>query len=86
MKQEKEALTIADIESMLPDILREHDFDFPAELLPVQFNEANIAALYEQSKKIMGMVIKYKKLMMMYNCALKQIRTKFEILGLRKNR
>lgn len=59
----------------------EQDFEFPTELVTTQLNEANINVLYDQSKKIMSTIIQYKELMMMYNCALKQIRTKFEILN-----
>lgn len=69
------------IDTLLFDMYNEQDFEFPSELLPVQFDEANIATIYDQSKKIMSMMVEYKELMMMYNCALKQIRTKFEVLN-----
>lgn len=81
MKKENSLITADYLEAILPDILRNQDFEFPTELLPVEINETNISALYDQSKKIMNMIIEYKELMMMYNCALKQIRTKFEILN-----
>ncbi|MBO5109421.1 MAG: GTP pyrophosphokinase family protein [Clostridia bacterium] len=36
--------------------------------------------MYEHSKKMLGSMIKYKELMMMYTCAMKEIKTKFEVL------
>lgn len=34
-----------------------------------------------QTKKMMGTVVEYKELMMMYACAIKEVRTKFEVLN-----
>lgn len=69
------------LEILLSDMTSEQDFELPNELMPIQLNNASINALYGQSLKIMNTIVDYKELMMMYNCALKQIRTKFEILN-----
>lgn len=40
-----------------------------------------ISALYSQTKQIMGRMIDYKEYRMIYACAMKEIKTKFEILN-----
>ena len=49
-----------------------------------------ISALYSQTKQIMGRMVDYKEYRMIYACAMKEIKTKFEILntefGLQYNR
>ena len=37
--------------------------------------------MWDQSKKILGSMIEFKELMMMYKCAIKEIKTKFEVLN-----
>lgn len=37
--------------------------------------------MFHHTKKLMGTVVGYKELMMMYACAMKEIRTKFEVLN-----
>lgn len=52
--------------------------------LPTGLNTLTDAAMdmmYDQTKKIMGTMVAYKELMMMYTCAMKEIRTKFEVLN-----
>lgn len=38
-------------------------------------------ALYDRTKKIMWSAVRYKEMRMMYACALKEIRTKFDVLN-----
>ena len=38
-------------------------------------------ALYHQTKKMMGRMVDYKELRMIYACAMKEIKTKFDILN-----
>ena len=38
-------------------------------------------ALYHQTKKLMGKMVDYKELRMIYACAIKEIKTKFDILN-----
>ena len=38
-------------------------------------------ALYHQTKKMMGKIVDYKELRMIYACAMKEIKTKFDILN-----
>lgn len=43
--------------------------------------DAPAEAVYDQTKKLMSTVVDYKELMMMYGCAIKEIKTKFEVLN-----
>lgn len=43
--------------------------------------DAAANAVFNRTKQLVGTVIEYKELMMMYSCAMKEIRTKFEILN-----
>lgn len=54
-------------------------FDIGADLLVM--DDKNIQNLYNQSKKMVDEIVAFKELMMMYSCAIKEIRTKFEILS-----
>lgn len=53
--------------------------ELPAELM--RDNEELAVAAMMQTKRIMSEVIDYKELMMMYTCAIKEIRTKFDVLN-----
>ena len=66
------------IEPLLFDESIDQDISFPQEFLPIL--KENGPLLYNQSKKVLSLISKYKEIMMMYNCALKEIRTRFEIL------
>ncbi len=44
-------------------------------------SSAAMNVLYNQTKKIMGRMVDYKELRMIYSCAMKEIKTKFEILN-----
>lgn len=41
----------------------------------------DIAFVSNQTKKMVGTIVEYRELMMMYTCAIKEIRTKFEVLN-----
>lgn len=43
--------------------------------------DAAISAMFDQTKRVMGSMVDYKDLMMMYTCAMKEIQTKFEVLS-----
>lgn len=43
--------------------------------------EASFNRIVHQTRRAMGTLVDYKELMMRYNCALKEIRTKFEVLN-----
>ena len=68
MKKEKDILFDDSDEIMLPSTLAA----IPSGLMN---------ALYHQTKKIMGRMVDYKELRMIYACAMKEIKTKFEILN-----
>lgn len=38
--------------------------------------------LYDQARHLMGVIVDYKELMMMYACAMKEIQTKFDVLNM----
>lgn len=42
-------------------------------------NAVNV--MYDQTRRLMGTIVEYKELMMMYGCAMKEVQTKFEILN-----
>lgn len=63
-------------ETLFSNMSGEQSFDFPIELI----ENADINDLYTESKEILSQLIEYKELMMMYDCAIKKVRTKFEIL------
>ena len=44
-------------------------------------SNAAMNALYRQTKKMMGRIVDYKELRMLYACAMKEIKTKFDILN-----
>jgi len=50
-----------------------------AGLATMQDSLAN--AVFDQSKKMIGNMVEYKELMMMYNCAMKTVKTKFDVLN-----
>ena len=51
----------------------------PTALAAISNSAMNV--LYHQTKKIMGRMVDYKELRMIYACAMKEIKTKFEILN-----
>ena len=58
--------------------------DFDEVLLPTALatmSDAAMDLLYHQTKKIMGRIVDYKELRMIYACAMKEIKTKFDILN-----
>ena len=50
----------------------------PAELAPLADAADQMLA---QTRRIMGTVVEYKELMMRYACAMKEMRTKFDVLN-----
>lgn len=43
--------------------------------------DAAFSAMFDQTKRVMGSMVDYKDLMMMYTCAMKEVQTKFEVLS-----
>jgi len=43
-------------------------------------DDAIISTMWDQSKEILDFMIEFKELMMMYKCAIKEVKTKFEVL------
>ena len=79
MKEKNFLNTDSSIESIFFDTPGENDFNFPQEFLPI--DKDSVPAIYDHSKKMMGIILQYKELMMMYTCAIKEIRTRFEVLN-----
>ena len=67
------------IKPLLFNVMNDKEYDMPTEFLPMMKEKNPI--IHNHSKKIMGMIISFKELMMTYNCALKEIQTRFEILN-----
>ena len=58
--------------------------DLDEAMLPTalaSMSNAAMDALYHQTKKMMGRIVDYKELRMIYACAMKEIKTKFDILN-----
>ena len=47
----------------------------------VPWADAAVSQMMAQTKMLMGTVVEYKELMMMYACAMKEVRTKFDVLN-----
>ncbi|MBD5131325.1 MAG: GTP pyrophosphokinase family protein [Clostridiales bacterium] len=61
------------------------DEEFDDELLPAEISEMlggkiSVDEVYRQAKNMMWSVVQLKELQMAYSCALKEMRTKFEVL------
>lgn len=67
------------LENLLPDVSDSQIYNLPHELISIGAPVVN--AMWDQSKKIMNSMIEFKELMMTYNCAVKEIKTKFEVLN-----
>lgn len=48
--------------------------------LPALSND-EVQFVYRQTKQILGTMVEYKELMMMYTCAIKEVKTKFDVLN-----
>lgn len=53
-------------------------YDLSSELMTM--DDAIISTMWDQSKEILNFMVEYKELMMMYKCAIKAVKTKFEVL------
>ena len=51
----------------------------PTGMIPLSGTAVTI--LHDRALKLVGMLVSYKELMMMYSCAMKEIQTKFEVLN-----
>lgn len=49
---------------------------------PIVPGSAAKGRLYDQARHLMGVIVDYKELMMMYACAMKEIQTKFDVLNM----
>lgn len=52
--------------------------EIPMELLPLLEEEQD--ELFDKTKKILGTLVEYREMMMMYACAIKELQTRFEVL------
>lgn len=78
--EEKPRYTIPDVPEQLLSYMSMDDIsELPVELMSM--GDSMAAAMLTQTKKIISSVVEYKELMMMYTCAMKEIRTKFEVLN-----
>ncbi|MNW37098.1 GTP pyrophosphokinase YwaC [compost metagenome] len=79
MKKLDNLLSIGEIgaNDILSNDIRSDGFKLSHELISI----ANPAFIPKSSKRVIGTMIEYKELMMMYSCAMKEIRTKFDVLN-----
>lgn len=57
------------------DVINNSDLELPA----LSYDEVQL--VYSQTKQIIGTMVEYKELMMMYTCAIKEVKTKFDVLN-----
>ena len=80
MKNENENLSDNEyLETLFSDITESQFAGREAGL--VSAKDSFVNAMFDQSKRIIGGMVEYKELMMMYSCAMKTIKTKFDVLN-----
>lgn len=79
MNQENILKSSKGAEPLMFDISEEYDFGLPEEFLPI--SKENVPSIYDYSKRLVSLVIQYKEMMMMYSCAAKEMRTRFDVLN-----
>lgn len=68
-RQDKEVVW-SDINEIAPHVSR------------AKMTEAAMNVIYNQTKRFMGRMVDYKELRMIYDCAIKEVKTKFDILNM----
>jgi len=58
-----------------PDL---QSYDLSSEILPL--DSPLINNMWDRSKELLSFLVEFKELMMMYKCAIKEVKTKFEVL------
>jgi len=66
------------LRSLFSEVSDSQIYDLSTEV----FSEDNpiVNTMWDQSKEILSFLVEFKELMMMYKCAIKEIKTKFEVL------
>ena len=67
------------IETLLSDTSDSQIFDLSHEL--ISMDNPIVNTMWDQSKEILNSLVEFKELMMMYKCAIKEVKTKFEVLN-----
>ena len=80
MKEDKEFLPEGEqLEYLLSDMTETQLAKLSSGLMSMP--EGIVNAMFNQSKKLIEGMVEYKELMMMYTCAMKTIKTKFDVLN-----
>ena len=66
------------MESLIADTTDSQIHDLSSEV--ISMNNPVVNTMRNHTKEILSFMIEFKELMMMYKCAIKEIKTKFEIL------
>lgn len=66
------------LRSLFSDESDSQIYDISTEVLSMDNQMAN--AMWDRSKEILNFLVEFKELMMMYKCAIKEVKTKFEVL------
>ena len=74
--KEQASFDMEDIDGLLQDAMGNA---FSGDL--IIWPDTAVNQMLAQTKLLMGTVVEYKELMMMYNCAMKEVRTKFDVLN-----
>ncbi|SHJ33273.1 GTP pyrophosphokinase [Lutispora thermophila] len=78
--KEKSLISNEYLESLSLDTSDSEIFDLSPEI--ISMNNSIVNALWDESKEILSFLVEFKELMMMYKCAIKEIKTKFEVLDI----
>ena len=68
--------TLFSVDQMMQEMM---ESVMPGDLLVLADSAANM--MFDQTRQMMGNLVGYKELMMQYACAIKEIRTKFDVLS-----
>ena len=61
--------------ALFNDVINNSELELPA------LSSDEVQYVYSQTKQIIGTMVEYKELMMMYTCAIKEVKTKFDVLN-----
>ncbi|SCN25443.1 GTP pyrophosphokinase YwaC [Clostridium sp. N3C] len=65
--------------SLFSDTSDSEIYDLSTEV--ISMDNPIVNTMWDQSKEILSLMVEFKELMMMYKCAIKEIKTKFEVLN-----
>ena len=62
-------------DDLFSEVINSPELELPA------LSSDEVRMVYSHTKQIIGTMVEYKELMMMYTCAIKEVKTKFDVLN-----